>query len=66
MLEKIDGFLHNRRHGFRRGLSGETQLYATIYDILAATDQSVHADVYKFTKAFDRVPHALIKKLSKN
>ena len=33
----------------------QNSMLATIYDILAATDQSVHADVYKFTKAFDRV-----------
>ena len=47
----------------------ETQLCATIHNILAATDkdQSVHAAVLDFTKAFDRVPHAFfMKKLSKN
>ena len=47
----------------------ETQLCATIHNILAGTvkDQSVHAAVLDFTKAFDRVPHAfLMKKLSKN
>ena len=38
ILEKIDGFLHNRQHGFRRGLSCETQLCATIHDILAPTN----------------------------
>ena len=46
----------------------ETQLCATIHNILAATDkdQSVHASVLDFTKAFDRVPQALfIEKLSK-
>ena len=65
-LEKINGFLHNRQHGFRRGLSCETQLYATIHDILADKDQSVHALVLDFTKAFDRVPHSLLmEKLSK-
>ena len=44
------------------------QLCVTIHDIPAATDkdQSVHAAALDFTKAFDRVPHALlIKKLFK-
>ena len=51
IIEKIDWFLHNRQHGFRNGLSCETQLCATIHDILAATDkdQSVHAAVLDFT-----------------
>ena len=68
ILEKIDGFLHNRQHGFRRGLSWETQLCATIHDILAVTnkDQSWHAAVLDFTKAFNRVPHSLLmEKISK-
>ena len=46
----------------------ETQLCATIHNILAGTvkDQSVHAAVLEFTKAFDRVPYALLmEKLSK-
>ena len=56
--------LDNRQHRFRRGLSCETQLCAIIHDILAATDkdQSVHAAVLDFTKAFDKVPHALLMK----
>ena len=62
ILEKIDGFLHNRQHGFRKGLSCGTQLCATIHDILTTTykDQSVHAAVLDFTKSFDRVPHSLL------
>ena len=64
-LKKIDGFLHNRQLGFRRGLSCETQLCATIRDILEATDkdQSVHAAVLDFIKAFDRVSHALLMEM---
>ena len=68
ILVKVDGFLHNREHGFKRGLSCETPLCATIHGILAATnkDQSVHAAVLNFTKAFGRVPHSLLmEKLSK-
>ena len=41
----------------------ETQLCATVHDILADKDQTVHVD---FTKAFDRAPHALLtEKFSK-
>ena len=59
---KIDEKLNNRQHGFRRGLSCETQLRATLHDILKATDQHmvVHAAVLDFAKAFDRVPHSLL------
>ena len=68
LLEKVDKALHHRQHGFRSGLSCETQLCATMHDILSTIDNevSVHAAVLDFTKAFDRVPHALlIQKLSK-
>lgn len=67
LLEKIDKHLNNRQHGFRKGLSCETQLCATMQDILQAVDarQSIHTAVLDFTKAFDRVPHALLmQKLS--
>ena len=68
-LIKLLNFIdRNVPHGFRRGLSCETQLCATIHDILAAIDkdQSVHAAVLDFTKSFDRVPHALtMEELSK-
>ena len=68
LLAKVDKILHNRQHGFRQGLSCETQLCATLNDILTSVDQqkSVHAAVLDFAKAFDRVPHALLmEKLSK-
>ena len=61
---KADKHLHNRQHGFRRGLSSETQLLcATLNDILSSVDRhkSVHdAAVLGFSKAFDRVPHTLL------
>jgi len=68
LLGKIYGFLHSRQHGFRKGLSCETQLCATMHDILSAAnkDLSTHAAVLDFTKAFDKVPHALfMEKLSR-
>ena len=68
LLSIIDEKLYNRQHGFRKGLSCETQLCATLHDILKATDTRlpVHAAVLDFTKAFDRVPHMmLMEKLRK-
>ena len=68
ILEKIDGFLHNRQREFRRGLSCEAQLCATVHDILPATnqDENVYSAVLEFTNVFDRVSHALfMEKLSK-
>ena len=59
LLAKVDKHLHNRQHGFRRGLSCETQLCAKLNDILSSVDRhkSVHAAVLDFSKAFDRVHH---------
>ena len=65
LLEKIDTKLKNRQqHGFRKGLSCETQICATMQDILYSTDkhETVHVAVLDFTKAFDRPPHALLMK----
>jgi len=47
LLEKVDKLLHNPQHGFRKGLSCETQLCATMQDILQTIDirQSVHAAI---------------------
>jgi len=39
LLEKIDGFLHSRQHGSRKGLSCETQTCATMHDILSAAEK---------------------------
>ena len=63
----LDAVLYNRQHGFRRGLSCETQLCATYHEIARHADQgsTVHAVVLDFAKAFDKVPHQLLmKKLS--
>jgi len=60
--EKIDDILYNRQHGFRRGLSCETQLCSTYHEIARYYDNNntVHAVVLDFTKAFDKVPHSLL------
>ena len=66
--EYLDSFLHNRQHGFRRGLSCETQLCGTYHDIARYVDKgdTVHAVIMDFAKAFDKVPHQLLmSKLSK-
>ena len=62
----LDSILHSRQHGFRRGLSCETQLCSTYHDIVKLTESSsaVHAVVLDFRKAFDKVPHRrLVDKL---
>ena len=64
----LDKVLHNRQHGFRKGLSCETQLCGTFHEIAKTTDEgnTVHALVLDFAKAFDKVPHKLLmEKLSK-
>ena len=63
----LDPILHNRQHGFRRGLSCETQLCGTLHEIARSMNNShtTHALVLDFQKAFDKVPHKLlIHKLS--
>jgi len=54
--------VHKRQHGFRQGLSCETQICSTLHEIIAATDKksSVHAAVLGLSKAFDCVPHSLL------
>ena len=66
--QSLDNFLHNRQHGFQKGLSCETQLCGMYHDIARCVDRSdtVHAVVIDFAKAFDKVPHQLlIDKLSR-
>ena len=60
--ETLDNLLHNRQHGFRKGLSCETQLCATYHELAKAAEQStaVHAVVLDFQKAFDKVPHKIL------
>ena len=49
----------NLQHGFRNGLSCETQLMVTMHDLLQAYDDKHQVDVtiLDFSKAFDTVPH---------
>ena len=59
--------LTNRQHGFRSGLSCETQLITTTFDLLKSFDGGGRTDmaVLDFSKAFDTVPHRrLMSKLS--
>ena len=63
--EKLDNssVLHHRQHGFRRGLSCQTQLlYATYHELAKAADEghTTHAIIMDFKKAFDKVPHLLL------
>jgi hypothetical protein len=62
----LDNILSNRQHGFRPGLSCDTQLVTTYHEISKSADhgKEIHALVLDFRKAFDMVPHELlIKKL---
>jgi len=58
----LDSILVNRQHGFRRGLSCDTQLCATFHDLARAADNSstTHAIILDFKEAFDEVPHLLL------
>ena len=49
----LDSILHSRQHGFRRGLSCETQLCSTYHDIAKLTESSsvVHAEVLDCKKS---------------
>ncbi len=51
--------LTDKQHGFRAGLSCETQLLCTTFDLLRAYDGGECVDVgdLDFSKAFDTVPH---------
>ena len=63
----LDKFLYNRQHGFRKGLSCETQLCGTYHDNAWHVDKgdTIHAVVLDFPKAFNKVPHKLLmQKLS--
>ena len=60
----LDKTLHNRQHGFRAGLSCETQLCSTYHDFVKTAEKSIctHALILDFKKAFDKVPHRLLMK----
>ena len=66
--KKLDSILHNRQHGFRKGLSCETQLCATYHDLVKAAEDSstTHAVILDFKKAFDKVPHRLLLEKLRN
>lgn len=60
-------FLSNSQHGFRKGLSCETQLSSFTHDLHVNLDSNIQTDVIflDFEKAFDKVPHhRLMHKLS--
>lgn len=61
-----NNLLSSFQHGFRKGLSCETQLIMTHYDIAKDLDLGKQVDMIflDFSKAFDRVPHMrLLRKL---
>ena len=60
--EELDNILHNRQHGFRQGMSCDTQLCATYNDLARSKEvrKPTHAVVLDFKKAFDKVPHKLL------
>ena len=62
--QTLDNILYSRQHGFRQGLSCETQLCATYNDLAKTVGHSstVHGLVLDFKKAFDKVPHSLLLK----
>jgi len=58
----LDKVLHNRWHGFHKGLSCKTQLCGTYHEIARNTENSyaTHTVVLDYAKAFDTVPHQLL------
>ena len=55
--------LNNRQHAFRKNHSCETQLVNLIHDWATAIDNRQQVDIFilDFEKAFDTVPHDLLK-----
>lgn len=62
IIEKVETALSTRQHGFRCGLSCETQLCGTYHTLAKNTEAQLatHAVVLDYSKAFDRVPHQLL------
>jgi hypothetical protein len=63
---QFNNLISSTQHGFRKGLSCETQLVSIIHDLAEAIDNRFETDVVflDFKKAFDRVPHChLLSKL---
>ena len=59
---KVNGILHPRQAGFRRGHSTQTALLGISDDIRYAIDKRMLTLLifYDFSKAFDSIPHALL------
>lgn len=60
-------FFHSSQHGFRSGLSCDTQLALFDHNIISSLDLTIVLDALfsDFGKAFDKVPHQrLLLKLS--
>ena len=57
------GILNERQHAFRKHHSCETQLVNVIHDWATSIDQRKQVDIFilDFEKAFDTVPHELLK-----
>ena len=54
-----NNILHPNQHGFRKGLSCETQIVDTIHELAYSINQKTQTDVIflDFSKAFDKVSH---------
>ena len=61
MLRHFDdeNIISDKRHGFRKGHSCETQLFTTVNNLLASADVGNRVDIaiLDFSKAFDMVSH---------
>ena len=61
MLRHFDdeNIISDKRHGFRKGHSCETQLITTVNNLLASADVGNRVDIaiLDFSKAFDMVSH---------
>lgn len=60
--KQLDKILTHNQHGFRSGLSCDTQLVSTYHKLARNFDSgsSTHALFLDFRKAFDTVPHKLL------
>lgn len=58
----LEDILCTNQHGFRRGMSCNTQLITTMQQILEMVDggQPVQIATFDFAKAFDKVSHSLL------
>ena len=58
----VNHIIIDNQHGFRKGLSCETQLISLFHDLSMAMDHRDETDIIflDFKKAFDRVPHCYL------